>query len=175
MASPHSPEPSTTQARTQCGVGLSLQCHNSRFYVAEVLPICSGFFEHSIQPGDEIQKVGNLDVHGLTLEQLESALLGEAGTFVSVLLQRHSQLLETTLLRIDQPRAAIVKQIPGPASQGSDDTDKDNSQLRSALKAVQLQLTGANRQSCYDSCCVFDGVTAALSDIQTLRHTLTDR
>ena len=101
--------------------------------------------------------------------------MGEAGTFVSVLLKRHSQLLETTLLRIDQPRAAIVKQIPGPASQGSDDTDKDNSQLRSALKAVQLQLTGANRQNCYDSCCVFDGVTAALSDIQTLRHTLTDR
>ena len=176
--------------RSQCGVGLSLRCHNSRFYVAEVLPICSGFFEHSIQPGDEIQRVGSLDVRGLTLEQLEREILGEAGTFVSVLLQRHSQLLETTLLRIEQPRATSMKHMPTPLSPVLDDTDKvaqairgfdtDNAHLRTSLKSVQSQLTGAY---CVDFVnasvsvflCPFHAITAAQSEIQTLRHTLTDR
>ncbi len=187
MASLQVHESASPKAPSQCGVGLSLQCHNSRFYVAEVLPICSGFFEHSIQPGDEIQKVGNLDVQGLTLQQLDRALLGEAGTFVSVLLQRHSQLLETTLLRIDQPRATIVKQMLAPASLIPDDADKaissvhafdaDNANLGSTVKSIQLQLSGANLilHRDYDSCCTFDAITAAQSEIQTLRHTLTDR
>jgi hypothetical protein len=157
MANLQSSQSSLLTGQAQCGVGLSLQCHNSRFYVAEVLPICSGFFEHSIQPGDEIQKVGSLDVRGLTLDQLDRAFLGEAGTFVSVLLQRHSQLLETTLLRIEQPRAASLKQIlPSTNSPVSDDAEKiaqairgfdtDNAHLRTTLKSAQSQLSGA--------CCV---------------------
>jgi C-terminal processing protease CtpA/Prc len=152
MANLQSTQSSSFTGQTQCGVGLSLQCHNSRFYVAEVLPICSGFFEHSIQPGDEIHKVGSLDVRALTLEQLDQALLGEAGTFVSVLLQRHSQLLETTLLRIEQPRATSTKLVSKPLSPVHDDAEKiasairgfdaDNANLRSTLKSVQSQLTG---------------------------------
>jgi C-terminal processing protease CtpA/Prc len=153
MASLQSPLSSSLTGQTLCGVGLSLQCHNSRFYVAEVLPICSGFFEHSIQPGDEIQKVGSLNVRGMSLEQLDRALLGEAGTFVSVLLQRHSQLLETTLLRIEQPHATSLKHMPIPLSPVHDDAEKiaqairgfdaDNAHLRTTLKSIQSQLAGA--------------------------------
>jgi hypothetical protein len=188
MANDQSARTLSLAGRSRCGVGLSLRCHNSRFYVAEVLPICSGFFEHSIQPGDEIQKVGSLDVRGLTLEQLEGELLGEASTFVSVLLQRHSQLLETTLLRIEQPRATSLTHLPTPLSPALNETDKvaqairgfdtDNAHLRTSLKSVQSQLSGA--------CCVdfsnvsvlsysFHAITAAQSEIQALRHTLTDR
>jgi len=156
MANPQPPQSPTLPAagQVQCGVGLTLQCHNSRFYVAEVLPICSGFFEHSIQPGDEIQKVGNLDVRGLTLDQLDRALLGEVGTFVSVLLQRHSQLLETTLLRIEQPRATSALYLPSPVfSPICDSADKvvqairgfdaDNAHLLTSLKTVESQFAGA--------------------------------
>ena len=153
MANFQPPQSPTLTGAATCGVGLTLQCHNSRFYVAEVLPICSGFFEHSIQPGDEIQKVGNLDVRGFTLDQLDRALLGEAGTFVSVLLQRHSQLLETTLLRIEQPRATSAMFLPSPLSPIRDGADKvvqairgfdaDNAHLRTSLKTFESQLSGA--------------------------------
>jgi hypothetical protein len=126
----------------------------------------------------------------LTLAQLEREILGEAGTFVSVLLQRHSQLLETTLLRIEQPRATSMKHMPTPLSPVLDDTDKvaqairgfdtDNAHLRTSLNSVQSQLTGA---CCVDIAiasvsvflCPFHAITAAQSEIQTLRHTLTDR
>jgi hypothetical protein len=117
--------------------------------------MCSGFFEHSIQPGDEIHMVGNLDVRGLNLEQLDLAFLGEAGSFVSVLLQRHSQLLETTLLRIEQPRTASVQPLPSPLQPVVEDVDKvaratrgldnQNAYLHTTLASVQSQLSGGCR------------------------------